>query len=170
MIRALGYPVEVRHVTTEDGYTLELHRIPHGVSSRARSPPLGPVALLYHGLYGSSADWILNTADEALAYIMADAGYDVWLANARGNTYSRAHRTLDPKDIEFWDFSWDQIADHDLPAIIDYVLRTTGKKDLFYVGFSMGTTVFFAMLSEHDKKKRTILRADTFDNWTVVWQ
>ncbi|XP_047477840.1 lipase 3-like [Penaeus chinensis] len=147
MIQSLGYPVEVHHVTTRDGYILELHRIPHGLSSGGSGDR--PVALLYHGLYGSSADWILNKADQALAYIMADDGYDVWLTNARGNRYSRAHQTLDPNDFNFWDFSWDEIADFDLPATIDYVLPTTGARDLFYVGFSMGTTVFFAMLSEH---------------------
>lgn len=38
------------------------------------------------------------------AYILADKAYDVWLANARGNRYSRAHRTLDPNDIKFWNF------------------------------------------------------------------
>ncbi|XP_037783599.1 lipase 3-like isoform X2 [Penaeus monodon] len=147
MIQSFGYPVEVHHVATRDGYILELHRIPYGLSLGGYRDR--PVALLYHGLYGSSADWILNKADQALAYIMADEGYDVWLANARGNRYSRAHQTLDPRDIDFWDFSWDEIAEFDLPATIDYVLPTTGARDLFYVGFSMGTTVFFAMLSEH---------------------
>lgn len=36
----------------------------------------------------------------------------------------------------------------DLPAMLDYALATTGMPDLYFVGFSMGTTSLFAMLSE----------------------
>lgn len=35
---------------------------------------------------------------------MADAGYDVWILNARGNRYSRAHVELDPDLFDFWRF------------------------------------------------------------------
>lgn len=39
-------------------------------------------------------------------FMLADAGFDVWLTNARGNTYGRAHTYLDPdRDKEFWQFS-----------------------------------------------------------------
>lgn len=37
-------------------------------------------------------------------YVLADAGYDVWLPNFRGNTYSRAHAELDPENVDFWRF------------------------------------------------------------------
>jgi len=37
-------------------------------------------------------------------YVMADSGYDVWLGNARGNTYSRRHIKLTAKRKEFWNF------------------------------------------------------------------
>lgn len=90
----------------------------------------------------------MNTPDKALAYVLADAGYDVWLTNARGNTYSRAHVALDPNEKEFWQFSWHEMGVYDLPAVIDHVLEETGLEQLTYLGFSMGTTVFWVMLSE----------------------
>jgi hypothetical protein len=37
-------------------------------------------------------------------FILADTGYDVWLANARGNTYSRKHVALDPSELRFWEY------------------------------------------------------------------
>ena len=39
-----------------------------------------------------------------VAFILSDAGYDVWLGNYRGNTYSRAHEHLDPDELDFWMF------------------------------------------------------------------
>ncbi|XP_042218607.1 lipase 3-like [Homarus americanus] len=149
LIRSSGYPAETHHVTTEDGYILELHRIPCGVQcvlTEEHRPR--PVALLHHCLLCSSSDFVMNTPDKALAYMMADAGYDVWLTNARGNTYSRNHVHLSPEDKEFWQFSWNEMAMYDVPAVIDYVLNVTRQEDLYYVGFSMGTTVFWAMMSE----------------------
>lgn len=42
-----------------------------------------------------------------------------------------------------------EIGKYDLPAAIDYVLAKTQSTQLHYVGFSMGTTVFYIMASEH---------------------
>lgn len=39
MIRYWGYPVEVHDVHTEDGYTLDLFRIPHGRFSLTSESP-----------------------------------------------------------------------------------------------------------------------------------
>lgn len=43
---------------------------------------------------------------------------------------------------------WDEMGIIDLPTMIDYTLQYTGQPDLYYVGFSMGTTTYYAMLSE----------------------
>ncbi|KAL0273130.1 UNVERIFIED_CONTAM: hypothetical protein PYX00_005877 [Menopon gallinae] len=144
IIRRHGYPSEAHVVRTEDGYLLTLHRIPYG---RISSSKPKKVAFLQHGLLSSSADWILNGPNRSLAYVLADQNFDVWLGNARGNTYSRAHVSLLSDDLKFWNFTWHEMGVRDLPAVIDYILNKTNQRSLFYVGHSMGTTMFFAMAS-----------------------
>ena len=78
-------------------------------------------------------------------FLLADAGFDVWLGNMRGNTHSRAHATHDPDwDSAFWRYSFDHIARLDLRAAFEYVCAHTGQPQLFYVGHSLGTMVGFA--------------------------
>lgn len=50
----------------------------------------------------------MNYADVAPAFVAARAGYDVWLGNSRGNTYSCKNTKLDPNhdEAKFWDFDW----------------------------------------------------------------
>ena len=35
-----------------------------------------------------------------------------------------------------------------MPAVFDYILNTTGKQKLHYIGHSMGTTMFYVLMSE----------------------
>ncbi|KAJ3658402.1 hypothetical protein Zmor_010141 [Zophobas morio] len=142
-----GYPIESHDVETDDGYILTLHRIPHGIKNV--STMKYPV-LLMHGLLSSSVDWVNMGPENALGLLLADCGYDVWLGNQRGNTWSRKHLTLDP-DIDaekFFDFSFHEIGIYDIPAKIDYIINATNKEQIFYVGHSQGTTSFFVMASE----------------------
>lgn len=44
------------------------------------------------------------------AYYFFHVGFDVWLANARGNTFSREHAFLDAASAQFWAFSFDEMA------------------------------------------------------------
>lgn len=39
-----------------------------------------------------------------IAFTLAEAGYDVWMGNARGNTFSRKHINLNPRTGVFWNF------------------------------------------------------------------
>ena len=149
MIAEKGYPVEVINTTTEDCYILELHRIPNGRLPSA-SATKAPVLLL-HGILGSSADFVMGSPELSLGFILADKGYDVWLGNIRGNTYSRNHCSLNPDETAFWEFSFDEVGLYDIPAMIDLIKAKTEAKKIFYVGFSMGTTSFFAMANAKEE-------------------
>ncbi|XP_030036032.2 lipase 3 [Manduca sexta] len=140
------YPVEEHIVKTDDGYHLTLFRIPPKV--QAHDVVKKPVVMLMHGLLGSADDFLLQGPGKSLAYLLADEGYDVWLGNARGNKYSRHHVSKYPALNDFWKFSNDEIALHDLPAMIDHALQTSGQEKLHYIGHAQGTTTFFALASE----------------------
>ncbi|XP_053997911.1 uncharacterized protein LOC128886773 [Hylaeus anthracinus] len=140
LIRKNGYPAEAHTIATKDGYLLTLHRIP------GRSG--APAVYLQHGIFGSSADWVVLGRGNALAYLLADQGYDVWLGNLRGNTYSKGHISLSPKDSTFWDFSWHESGVYDLPATITHITDLKNDTLHAYVGYSMGSTCFFVMASE----------------------
>ncbi|KRY72611.1 Gastric triacylglycerol lipase [Trichinella pseudospiralis] len=141
-----GYRCEEHSVITEDGYILRLQRIPNDGRS-SRSGQKLPV-LLQHGLLQSASDWVLNSRNHSLGFILADAGFDVWLSNVRGNVYSRRHVSFHPKSQEFWAFTIDQMANYDLPAIINFVLNETSAPSLHYAGHSQGTTIGFILFSE----------------------
>jgi len=88
-------------------------------------------------------EWVMNTPETAPAFVLARAGYDVWMGNNRGSRYSNTHATLSNKDAEYWDFYQEDMALYDLPAIIDFIKSKTGKESMSYVGHSEGTTQMF---------------------------
>ncbi|EFJ50873.1 hypothetical protein VOLCADRAFT_43059, partial [Volvox carteri f. nagariensis] len=148
-----GYPLDVHNVQTDDGFILSILRIPHGRAAtnatwgssvgshqKADQAARRPVVFLQHGLLDSAAGFLLNGPGRSLAFLLADAGYDVWLGNVRGSTLSRTHLYLDPSSQLFWQWSYDEIAAYDMPAMLQYALRTSGATSLRYVGHSQGTT------------------------------
>ena len=76
---------------------------------------------------------------------------DIQIGNNRGNKYSKKSTRVSPTSPEFWDFSIDQFAFHDIPDTIDYILSTTKQHSLSYIGFSQGTAQAFATLSIHPR-------------------
>ena len=93
---------------------------------------------------------------------MADEGYDVWMGNSRGNTYSKGHVNLSTSDAKFWDFSWHEMGVFDLPATIDYILGITGHSKIFYIGHSQGTTCLFVLLSEKPEYNDKIIKVAAY--------
>ena len=116
----MGLETERRDVTTEDGYILGLYRIfskdiPVDTDKR-------PV-LVQHGIY-SDGVFFMIARNNSIVYRLVQAGYEVWIGNNRGVPYSNKHVTLDPnKDsIKFYDYSFYELGQYDLPALVDYIL------------------------------------------------
>merc|ERR1719271_297468 len=96
----------------------------------------GKVVLLQHGNLDSSFDFIANGPGESLGFLLADAGYDLWFGNNRGNTYSRNHTSLSPSDHAFWNFTYSDVARYDLPAQIGVALAGSGAQNVMFIGHS----------------------------------
>ncbi|XP_065225614.1 lipase 3-like isoform X2 [Planococcus citri] len=155
-IKREGYPVEVHNVTTPDGFRLVMFRIPYG--KKSKNLEYRPPVLVVHGILCSSTDWVIAGANNSLGFLLADGGYDVWLGNVRGNTYSRKHNKFDEfrNRKEYWDFCWHEMGIYDMPTTIDYILAQTGHSQLYYIAHSMGTTIFYVMCSERPQYNKKV--------------
>lgn len=144
-----GKRIESHVVLTKDGYLLTLHRLRSPFVLEDANDKIGNfTVLMHHGLLGSSADWILLGPEKSLPYLLSDEGCDVWLANARGNYYSRGHVSKNVDSLEFWNFSFQEIGQYDLPAAIEYIRKVKNNNEqINYIGHSMGSTAFLVMLS-----------------------
>ncbi|XP_030759841.1 lipase 1-like isoform X2 [Sitophilus oryzae] len=149
-----NYTLDTETAVTEDGYILSLHRIKvKKYANLTKKPPV----FFMHGLTGSSGDFICGGPGKGLAFQLADKGYDVWLGNQRGNTYSRNHIMLEADlDAAFWDFSYHEIAMYDIPTMIDHVINKTKFSKLTYVGMSQGSLTYFIMTSEKPEYNKKI--------------
>ncbi|XP_077293220.1 lipase 3-like isoform X1 [Arctopsyche grandis] len=138
-----GYPVEEYKVQTSDNYILTMYRIPGGRNGKKFNPFLPPVVLV-HGMISSSRDFLLMGPNKSIGFILADAGYDVWIPNMRFNEYA-THLTKTKSDATYWNFSLDEHGSIDIPESIDRVLKTTKANKIHYMGYSLGATVYIIM-------------------------
>ena len=146
------YPCEDHFVVSQDGYYLFLHRIPnqrYGPTAWTAPLPYNkPTILLWHGLCQSSEIFVCHPVpNQNLAFALADAGFDVWMMNMRGNKYSHKHQHFKPNSKEFWGFSMDEIAQYDVPDVVQYIRNSTGRSFLDIVALGQGCLPIFAALS-----------------------
>ena len=120
-----GFGTESYTLVTPDDYVLSLYRIP-GTFSEMKAGTKKPAVLMMHAQDCDMMEWVWNDADRANAFILARAGYDVWMGNNRGNRYSNGHLTLNTQDHEYWDYYQEDMGLKDLPTLIDFILETTG--------------------------------------------
>lgn len=146
-------------ILTDDGYVICMHRVV--------SPDYDPLfyslfrkpVIIFHGVLTDTAIYFMSDpaannryqngscSDNFGVCLLSTGRYDLWIPNARGSRYSRDHIRYTDKDTSFWSYSWDHIALHDLSAIIDFVLHSTGHKTVGYIGYSQGASTLFALMS-----------------------
>jgi len=137
-------------VTTKDGYILNVFRV---MNDEVLNGKKKPVVFMQHGLLSLADTWIMNKPEVAPAFMLARAGWDVWLGNNRGNMYSRKHVSLDPDTdkAEYFDYSFDDLGEYDLPAQVSMVKQQTGVDKVTYMGHSQGTSqMFYASTTNQD--------------------
>ncbi|KAK9667152.1 hypothetical protein RND81_14G236900 [Saponaria officinalis] len=147
LIIPAGYLCSEHTVVTKDGYLLGLQRVssPNSDTLKLRRRPV----LLQHGLFMAGDAWFLNPNEQSLGFLLADRGFDVWIANVRGTRWSYGHVSLLERSKAFWDWSWEELALYDLPAMIEYIYQLTNSK-VFLVGHSQGTIMSLATLTQPD--------------------
>jgi len=143
LMKDYGINVEEHWITTADGYVLGAFRITRQGA---------PVVILQHGVLGSAWCWLDNKAELSSALQLYEAGFDVWLTNSRGNTFSTNHSTIDPNSKAFWNFTFAKMGHYDVPANVRYVLNATEKQSLSFVGWSQGSSQFFVAMQDPDLK------------------
>ena len=151
LVEAAGFGYQEHHVTTDDGYVLMVVQIKNKQVQAGAHPP---AVFFQHGLMDTSHSWISQSADKASVFRMAAAGYNVFLGNNRGNSFSNTNTHLDSKkDAEkFYNFSFAELGIHDVPAQLDKVRAISHMDKVTYVGHSQGTTQMFYALA-HDQQK-----------------
>ncbi|VEN49251.1 unnamed protein product [Callosobruchus maculatus] len=142
IVKKTGYPFIEYKVKTTDGYILTVFRIPRVGSTK-------PPVFMLHGVQSSAAIFV-SLGKSSMAFLLYEAGYDVWLGNYRGNEYSEGHETLNATQREFWDYSVDDIALKDVPAMLQLVTYHAGHRGkIIYIGHSLGTTAGIIFASEY---------------------
>lgn len=139
---ALAYGSDTRYA----GLTLERHRVPVDAGTpedperltlcltRFRpTDPIGPPVLLVHGFGSGGIQYTHRAIEQPLAPWLARQGHDVWVAELRTSIgLSTADRQ----------WSMDEVATEDIPALVRHVLDECGVKQLRVVAHCIGAAMF----------------------------
>lgn len=144
----LQHPFHQFTVATRDGWLLDIFRL----LTRNEVKPTTRVCLLWHGLATNHEIFTQSTEEnshlDSLATFLLESGFDVWLANSRGNKFTR-HAFNHANSKDYWDFSLTEYT-IDVCAVVDCILAITKAPSLTYIGFSQGSAIALAALALND--------------------
>lgn len=123
--------------------------------------------LLVHGTGEDASQWMeVDENGESIGMRYAQEGYDVWYANMRGSVPSSPRRKLaDDSDDKacadnYWEFDYNDLAEKDLPAMIEKVVEVSGKcQKVTLVGHSLGGTILANGLSKSEFARKYVAQA-----------
>lgn len=84
------------------------------------------------------------------------------MMNCRGDRYSQRHIKLESHQSAFWNFSWQEMARHDVPETINTILKRTGSRTIQCVGHSQGGTILLALLASTPQYNQIISHVGLF--------
>jgi choline dehydrogenase-like flavoprotein/predicted alpha/beta hydrolase len=105
----------------------------HYAPKPPRAQPAGPV-LLIHGLGAGGNTFTLTTIDENLVQHLASKGFDPWVLDLS--------TSIGLPSSKMKDWTFEEIAYHDIPAAIGKVLEITKRNDLSVVAHCIGAAMF----------------------------
>jgi len=118
---------------TSDGWDLAMHRYtPDRITGKY------PVIFL-HGIFVNRFSVDISP-DLSLANYLKNSGYEVFVPDLRGKG-SSAYR----KRMRAPDYSFDDFAEKDGPALLEEALKLTGAKKLHWIGHSMGGMIGYSL-------------------------
>lgn len=136
---------------TKDGWRLGIRRIAPETPDPSKLP-----VILCHGLGLNGTFWTIT--DDHLPAQLAARGYQVFIFDFRGSGESARlgwvgrvnHRIRESFLHEVGETKWtvDDLVRYDVPAVLDYVQRTTGQERVNWVGHSLGGMLLFPYLEQ----------------------
>ena len=141
LIQDQGFQVIHHSATTSDGFVLSIQEI-KPVVAQPRA-----VVYLQHGLFASSASFCIQDALHSLPFILTNAGYHVFLGNARASDYAMKNIKYSNDTKQFWDWDLGTEGLLDIPLQIDTILEIAKADSLYYIGHSQGTASAFFMFT-----------------------
>ncbi|CAI8504881.1 unnamed protein product [Hanseniaspora opuntiae] len=142
-----GMDVEKFRIITKDGYELDLW---HVIGSSEGEGSKNPV-LFIHGLLQSSGSFASSGLNSLAYYVSQNLGRDVWLGNNRCGLIPGKRHAEGKKNDDLWDWDLNEMSKYDLPCLVDYVLKATGKEKLDLIGHSQGTMQSLQSLINYKK-------------------
>lgn len=134
----------VERVKAKDGWLLGVRRF------KPRHPrPAAEPLVFSHGFLENHHVYDL-AAGRSLAMTLARRGFEVWVMDLRGTGLSAGPKVT---DLFAWRWSIDDFIHLDAPAVVDHVLAATGKRQVFWVGHSMGGLIGYAYLETESPAK-----------------